>query len=160
VLLAACGSLPPIATSVDYCCKAAPPGLKTFRVEFENMPEFLKPMLRDEAAIALDAKGLEYTEGDAHAVLKMTYVHNPLPTDPLEQPPDSFGEARAPGGTSRFMAEVKIELRDSISHELIWSGTMLRAHRVQMGAYMHDLPARAAMRQAFSMLLADFPVLN
>ena len=55
--------------------------LKTFRVEFEDMPEFLKPMLRDEAAIVLDTKGLEYTEGDAHAVLRMSYVHNLIPPE-------------------------------------------------------------------------------
>ncbi|MDH4046988.1 MAG: hypothetical protein OEW68_07795 [Gammaproteobacteria bacterium] len=156
-LLAACGGLPPISTSVDFCCKAPQPDLKTFRVEFDDMPEFLKPMLRDEAAIVLHDKGVEYTEGDAHAILKMTYVHNPLPEDMLARPHDSFSGTQAPSHTNRFMAEVKVELRDAVSQELLWSGTMVRAHYVQMGAYMHDAPARTAMRQAFYVMFADYP---
>jgi hypothetical protein len=156
-LIGACGNMPSIATNVEYCCSPSMLDLKTFRVEFEAMPEFLKPMLRDEAAIVLDGKGLEYTEGDAQAILKMTYVHNPLPEDSLEKPLDSLGESSAPGITTRFMAEVKIEMRDAVSQELIWSGMMVRAHHVQMGAYMHDQPARAAMRDAFATLFAEYP---
>jgi hypothetical protein len=154
----ACGSLPPISTTVDYCCQAPMPGLKTFRVEFKDMPEFLKPMLRDEAAIVLHDKGLEYTEGDAHAVLTMAYVHNLIPPEPPVKVPDGFAESLTPGGETRFMAEVKIELRDAVSRELVWSGNMVRAHYVQMGSYMHDTMARSAMRDAFMTLFADYPV--
>lgn len=157
-LLTGCGSLPPISTNVDYCCKAQMPGLKTFRIEFSDMPEFLKPMLRDEAAIVLHEKGIDYTEGDAHAVLKMTYVHNPMPAEVLEKAPDDFSEPLSPGGETRFMAEVKIEIRDAVTNEMIWSGSMVRAHRVQMGSYMHDVVARSAMRDAFTTLFADYPV--
>jgi hypothetical protein len=154
----ACGSLPPISTTVDYCCRAPMPGLQTFRVEFEDMPEFLKPMLRDEAAIVLDTKGLEYTEGDAHAVLRMTYVHNLMPPEAPAQATDSFAEPLSPGGETRFVAEVKIELRDAVSDELVWAGHMIRAHSVQMGSYMHDTVARSAMRDAFTTIFADYPV--
>jgi hypothetical protein len=156
--IAACGGLPPISATVDYCCQAPMPGLKTFRVEFEDMPEFLKPMLRDEAAIVLDAKGLEYTEGDAHAVLRMTYVHNLIPPEVPTQIPDGFAEPQSPGGETRFVAEVKIELRDTVSGELVWAGHMVRAHSVQMGSYMHDTVARSAMRDAFTTLFSDYPV--
>ncbi len=134
------------------------PGLRTFRIEFSNMPDFLKPMLRDEAAIALHDKGIEYTEADAHAVLKMTYVHNPMPMEALEKAPDGFSEPLSPDGATRFMAEVEIELRDAVTSELIWSGSMVRAHYVQMGSYMHDTVARSAMRDAFTTLFADYPV--
>jgi hypothetical protein len=134
------------------------PWLKTFRVEFTDMPEFLKPMLRDEAAIVLDTKGLEYTEGDAHAVLRMSYVHNLVPPAPPAEVSDGFAESLSPGGETRFVAEVKIELRDAVSGELVWSGHMVRAHAVQMGSYMHDTVARSAMREAFMTLFADYPV--
>lgn len=156
-LLTACGSLPPISTSVDYCCQAPMPGLRTFRVEFEDMPEFLKPMLRDEAAIVLHGKGLEYTEGDAHAVLKMAYVHNLMPPATPADAPDAFAEALSPGGETRFVAEVKIQLRDAVTGELVWSGNMVRAHYVRMGSYMHDTVARSAMRDAFEALFANYP---
>jgi hypothetical protein len=158
LLFAACGSLPPISTTVDYCCRAPEPGLKTFRVEFEDMPEFLKPMLRDEAAIVLDTKGLEYTEGDAHAVLRMTYVHNLMPPEAPARATDGFAEPLSPGGETRFVAEVKIEMRDAVSGELVWAGHMVRAHSVQMGSYMHDTMARSAMRDAFTTIFADYPV--
>ena len=131
---------------------------KTFRVEFEDMPEFLKPMLRDEAAIVLDTKGLEYTEGDAHAVLRMSYMHNLIPPELPANAPDEFSEPLSPGGETRFVAEVKIELRDAVSGELVWSGHMARAHAVQMGSYMHEAVARSAMREAFVTLFADYPV--
>lgn len=155
---AACGSLPPISTTVDYCCQLPTSGLKTFRVVFEDMPEFLKPMLRDEAAIVLETKGLEYTEGDAHAVLRMSYVHNLIPPQPPTNAPDEFSEPLSPGGETRFVAEVKIELRNAVSGELVWAGHMARAHAVQMGSYMHETVARSAMREAFVTLFADYPI--
>ena len=158
LVLAACGGLPPISTSVDFCCDTPQAAVRTFRVEFRDMPEFLKPMLRDEAAIVLHDRGLEYTEGNAHAVLTMTYVHTPLLREASDNAPDSFHGTQSPLALSRFMAEVKIALRDAVSQELIWSGTMIRTHHVQLGAYMHDAPARAAMRDAFAVLFADLPV--
>lgn len=158
LLLTACGNLPPISTTVDYCCQALIPDLKTFRIEFEGMPEFLKPMLRDEAAIVLHTKGIDYTEGDAHAVLRMSYAHNLMPPDTLAKAPDGFSESLSPGGATRFMAEVQIQLRNTVSGELVWSGNMVRSHYVEMGSYMHDTMARSAMRDAFMALFADYPV--
>lgn len=157
LLLTACGGLPPISTNVDYCCQSPMPALRTFRVEFEDMPEFLKPMLRDEAAIVLHDKGLEYTEGDAHAVLNMAYVHNLMPPEAPGHVQDDFAEPLSPGGETRFVAEVKIALRDAVTGELVWSGSMVRSHYVQMGSYMHDATARSAMREAFVTLFADYP---
>jgi hypothetical protein len=157
-LFVACGTLPPVSTSVDYCCKTTVVGATSFRVEFDNVAEFLKPMLRDEVAFVLHGKGLEYTEVAAESILKMTYVHNVLPEVTTVKPVDSFGETTTPGGATRFIAEMRIELRDADSGELMMSGTMVRAHFVQMGAYMHDAPARAAIREAFTALFAAFPV--
>jgi hypothetical protein len=34
---------------------------------------------------------------------------------------------------------------------------MRRIHNIYEGSYMHDAPARAAMRQAFMDILADYP---
>ena len=151
----ACGTLPEIATETTYCCRPAVDRVHTYRIEFEDMPEFLKPMLRDEASIVLDTKNLEYTEGQAHAVLKMTFVSKTYAA-PRTQREDAWGTI-APGGASHFIAEVQMELRNSVSSELIWAGSMSRVHNVYEGSYMHDAPARAAMRQAFTRLFADLP---
>lgn len=155
VILASCGSLPTVATSVDYCCQTGTEGIKTFRVEFEDTPEFLKPMLRDEASIVLATKGLEYVEGDAHAILAMKFVNRT--TDTVEEAGDEAWERIAPGGGVRFIAEVKVELREIVSREMLWSGTMGRVHNVYEGSYMHDAPARTAMRNAFLTIFADYP---
>ena len=154
-VLAGCGTMPPIATDVTYCCDTGTEGIASFRVEFEDMPEFLKPMLRDEAAIVLSGKGLDYTEGDAHSVLLMAFVNRTLSTG--EQRDLDAWEQVAPGGGVRFIAEVQIELRNTVTGELLWSGSMQRIHNVYEGSYMHDSPARAAMRQAFMDIFADYP---
>lgn len=119
------------------------------------MPEFLKPMLRDEASIVFEAKGLEYTEGDADAVLVMTYVNRTLEAG--DAAGDEAWETIAPGGGVRFIAEVQLELTDVASGEKFWSATMGRVHNVYEGSYMHDAPARTAMRNAFLAMLSDFP---
>jgi len=127
----------------------------SFRVEFVDTPEFLKPMLRDEAAIVLGSKGIEYTEGDAHSVLTMTFINKTLTAE--EKRDLDAWEKVAPGGGVRFIAEVRTELRNAVSRETIWSGSMRRIHNVYEGSYMHDAPARAAMRQAFIDMFVDYP---
>ena len=153
--LAACGTLPPVSTEVTYCCHAATPGISTYRVEFEDTPEFLKPMLRDEAAIVLNSKGLLYTEGDADAVLNMRFENITLMRDGEER--IESWERVAPGGGVRFMARVVLEMKNSVTRETIWSASMQRLHNVYEGSYMHDAPARSAMRAAFMEIFADYP---
>ena len=157
-LLASCGSLPQIGTDVAYCSNVNLERINTYRVEFEDTPEFLKPMLRDEASIALSTKGLEYVEGDAHAILMMTYVNRTLESG--EAARDEAWETIAPGGGVRFIAEVRMEMTDAVSREKIWAGSMARVHNVYEGSYMHEAPARAAMRNAFLDMFADFPDAN
>ena len=154
-LLAACGSLPGIATHVSYACQAGTENINTFRVEFEQMPEFLKPMLRDEAAIVLSTKNLDYVEGDAHSILTMRLINRTL--DTTDEAQDEAWERISPGGGVRFIAEVNLDMRDAVTGERIWGGTMARVHNVYEGSYMHDAPARAAMRRAFMNLFADYP---
>jgi hypothetical protein len=155
MLMSACGSQPSIATDVTYCCVAETPGIHTYRIEFRDMPEFLKPMLRDSVSIVLDGKGLEYTEGDAHAVLTMTYVDRTMAAE--ETARDEAWETIAPAGGVRFIAEVQMEMLNSVTRERIWAGSMGRVHNVYEGSYMHDEPAKAAMRNAFLEMFADYP---
>ncbi len=153
--VAACESLPAISTDVTYCCRPAAELVHSFRVEFEDTPEFLKPMLRDEASIVLASKGLDYTEGDADAVLTFTYIDTPIATDETDR--DKAGESDAPGVGTRFLAKVQVELKNSVTGELISSGSVSRTHNVTVGSYMHETPARQAMRKAFVELFSDYP---
>lgn len=153
--LAGCSTMSPIATETDYENFAATANIANFRVEFEDMPEFLKPMLRDEASIILASKGLDYTEGDAHAILLLSFVQRTVSSDDVNK--DEFSGSLSPGGDIRFIVEVHLKLNDSVSGELIWSGMMSRYHSVVAGSYMHDAPARAAMRQAFADVFENYP---
>ena len=156
--LASCGSLPSIATDVDYCCQAGAEKIHSYRIEFEDMPEFLKPMLRDEVSLVLSSKGLDYTEGDADSVLTLAYVDQPLTQEILDEN-EAWGSL-SPGGDTRFIAEVHLKLKNSVTQELVWSGIMSKLHNVSVGSYMHEAPARAAMRNAFFALFADYPDKN
>jgi hypothetical protein len=153
--LGSCASGPSISTDVDYCCRSGAESIRSYRIEFEDMPEFLKPMLRDEASIALDSKGLEYTEGDGDAVLTMTYIHWLLSKE--EDAREVAWGTLSPGGDSRFIAKVHVALKNSVTREVVWSGTMSKYHYVAVGSYMHAVPARSAMRKAFNALFADYP---
>lgn len=155
LVLGACVTPQGIATDVVYCCSPRAAAIETFRVEFEDMPEFLKPMLRDEASIVLGAKGYEYTEDESDIVLRMKYVNRTFDTGDAAH--DEAWETIAPGGGVRFIAEVAMELTDTVREERIWSATMGRVHNVYEGSYMHDAPARSAMREAFLRIFTDFP---
>jgi predicted small secreted protein len=152
--LTGCATAPGISTNVSYCCRPLTDQVYTFRIEFEDTPEFLKPMLRDEAAMVLNAKGLQYTEGDADAVLNMTFVNKTLERD---QERIEAWEKTAPAGGVRFIAQVVLEMTHSVTGEQIWSGSMQRVHTVYEGSYMHDAPARTAMRNAFLDMFEDYP---
>jgi hypothetical protein len=112
-------------------------------------------MLRDSVSIVLDSKGLEYTEGEAHAILAMRYVDRTLTRQ--EETDVEAWERTAPAGGVRFMAVVEMEMTNAVTGERIWAASMQRIHNVYEGSYMHDEPAQAAMRAAFMEIFADFP---
>jgi hypothetical protein len=156
LFLASCTSMPPISTDIEYCCQAGTDSIHTYRIEFKDMPEFLKPMLRDELSLVLDSKGLEYTEGTAHAVITMTFVHRPISTE--DESRDDIDGNLSSGGDSRFIAEVDVEMTKSVTSERVLAGSMSRFHNATVGSYMHDSPSRAAMRSAFMNIFADYPI--
>lgn len=156
VLLAACASGPPINTSVSYQYPEAAEGVRTYRMEFRGMPEFLKPMLRDEASRVLAMKGLDYTEGDADAVLLLTFDNVPLKSD-VAVVEDESGDTTSQVIAARFNARVNLEMTAAVSGERIWTASLGRVHYATEGSYMHESPARVAMRDAFRDVFADFP---
>ena len=102
----------------------------------------------------LNAKGLPYTERDAYANLKMTFIKKTLERD--QQRIDPW-EKTAHAGVVRFIAQVVLEMTHSVTGEQVWSGSMQRVHTVYEGSYMHDAPASAAMRDAFLVMFEDSP---
>lgn len=158
-ILAACSSARPIDTDVAYRYVAAARDMTGYRIEFQRMPEFLKPMLRDEVSRVLADKGLAYSEGEARSVLLMTFDSEPLPSAIAEDASES-GERSIRVVAARFNARVSLELTDSVSRERIWAGRLSRVHYATEGAYMHEAAARRAIRAALRDIFADFPNRN
>ena len=158
-LLAACSATGPIETEVGYRYVAAARELSGYRIEFLRMPEFLKPMLRDEVSRVLADKGLAYSEGEAQSVLLMTFDNLPLPSAVAESASES-GERSMRIVAARFNARVSLEMTDSVSGERVWAGRLSRVHYVTEGAHMHEAPARRAIRDALRDIFADFPNRN
>lgn len=157
-LLNACAAHPPVIANVSYQNPNAAADIRTYRVEFQGMPEFLKPMLRDEASRVLADFGLDYTEGDAHAVLLMTFENRPLQSAMVATGSDSIDMKTDTNEiAARFDARVAVELKDSVSGERLWAGTLSRVHYATADSYMHEPPARIAMRDAFRVIFADLP---
>lgn len=157
-LLSACAGHPPVFADVSYQNPDAAADIRTYRVEFEGMPEFLKPMLRDEASRVLAEFGMDYTEGDAHAVLLMAFENRPLPSATVATGSDSIDMKTDTNEiAARFDARVAVELKDSVSGDRLWAGTLSRVHYATEDSYMHESPARIAMRDAFRVIFADLP---
>ena len=155
LLLTGCAAGPGISTDVSYCCEATASGVSHVSRGIRGHTRIPETHAKDEAAIVLATKGVEYTEGDAHAVLRMTFVNRTL-ENATERALDDW-ERIAPGGGVRFIAEVQLEMTDAVTRERIFSGVLRRVHNVYEGSYMHEAPARTAMRSAFLTLFADYP---
>lgn len=158
LVLTACAAQPPVTTAVSYRYAPAAADIGSYRVEFVDMPEFLKPMLRDEVSRVLAGHGLGYTESEADALLLMTFDNQPLPSAVARSGSDTEGVAATEQVVAaRFNAVVILELSNTVTAERIWSGSLGRVHYVTEGAYMHEEPARRAMRDALRRIFADFP---
>lgn len=156
--LAACARQPAIETTVSYRYLPAAAVLGSYRVEFSGMPDFLKPMLRDEVSRVLADRGLAYTEDAADALLRMSFDNEPLPSATAYAGTDTAGGATAEQVVAaRFNAKVILDMTDSVSGERIWAGSLGRVHFVTEGAYMHEEPARRAIRDALGRIFAEFP---
>lgn len=69
---------------------------------------------------------------------------------------DEFEGRLSPGGDFRSNAAILIEIRDSASSKLIWSGSISRDRDVFVGEYMHER-SRRAIYNAITEVLKDFP---
>ncbi|MDH5738215.1 MAG: hypothetical protein OEZ23_07875, partial [Gammaproteobacteria bacterium] len=68
---------------------------------------------------------------------------------------DDFEGHLEPGGKLRYMAKVRIEIRE-LSGGLVWSGNMQRIHDVDAGEYMHAGKATVALQNTMRLMLKSF----
>ena len=59
-----------------------------------------------------------------------------------------------------YIARIEIEIVETQSNDIVWSGEISRIHHVVPGEYMHEDRARPAFRRAFRAVLARYPSLS
>ena len=131
------------------------PAFESFEVRAEHLPAFLGPIVVSNFSVALAERGLQPVMEDGDAIVSLRYVQEDLSAG---NKPDTFGEHLDPGGDTRFLAKVVVEVRANGEEQLYWRGSIQRLHTIRPGDYMHTGNASIALLEAFRELLLDYPV--
>jgi len=131
------------------------------------MPAFLGPIMTSNFSVALASHGLtpQTQSGDSADFSKKDFSSTDLVAELRYQQDnlteevtrDDFAEHLALGEAQRFVAKIMIEIRDTQTNEVVWSGQIQRLHDVGPGEYMHTGKASIALLEAFTQVLQDFP---
>ncbi len=142
-----------VGVTVSDCCLPELHQYRSYGITIKNAPQFLKSYIVDSMSQALVDKGLVRDDENHDLLTTLTYQQTDL-KDELQR--DEFEGHLSPGGDFRFNAAILMEIRDSVSSKLIWSGRINRDHDVFVGEYMHER-SRRAIYNAFTEVLQDFP---
>jgi hypothetical protein len=142
-----------IGVTVSDCCQPEQVSYRSYGLMIKNAPEFLKPYIVNPMSQALADKGLVRDDTRHDLLITLTYQQTDL-KDEMQK--DEFEGHLSPGGGFRFNATMLIEIHDSASSKLIWSGSVSRDHDVFVGEYMHER-SRQAIYSAITEVLKDFP---
>ena len=153
--LAACASPGNVSYKLDYCCGPTGADLSSYTLQFNDMPGFLVPYMRDALVGALTAKGMHEVRADGQATVTLTYSETyPDAHQPIVD--DGFGDPLATERSRQFIAVVTLEIRRAADGAEVLRGSLSRMHTVTVGEYMHER-ARAAIRAGFDQLLKKLP---
>ncbi|HSG91330.1 MAG TPA: hypothetical protein VLA56_19090 [Pseudomonadales bacterium] len=176
-VLAGCQATKPVATwSPDHCHGAREP-FSTFHLVQTDVPGFKAPIMAEAVTAAMRRIGVqpvaEEVPADVTLRLSVRLVRRggaalpsdtPDPSDTadvLDMPdmPDlphradeTLLEAGASDPQSRFTAHADLELFDERSREIVWKGTMERAHAISGAETFHDGRAAALIEAALNEL--------
>ena len=139
-----------IGYSVDFCCVEKI--YRTFTVRSENFPEFLRPLMVSSFQAVFSEKGFNPVERNGDLEVLLRYEQEDI--DEVSRLDDFEGHLE-PGGKLRYMAKVRIEIRE-LSGGLVWSGNMQRIHDVDAGEYMHAGKATVALQNTMRLMLKSF----
>ena len=59
----------------------------------------------------------------------------------------------------RYVANIVVDIAESDSGTVVWSGQVNRIHTVMPGEYMHEERARPEFQAAFREMLSSYPAL-
>jgi hypothetical protein len=135
VALAGCASGATMQHYVPANCHGASEPFTTFSIRQVNMPGFIQDVIDESVSGALHRVGLEFSETpDLDVRVGFELIDRNAP--PREK--DPFGEPVATSDLNRFVIHVDVDIFDTRTGKLIWTGAMNRAHAIQGGETFHN----------------------
>jgi len=156
-LLSACAARPTrVSTEVTVCCDAEFHRYETYSVNLVNVPGFLEAYLRGGLGNVLSQKGLRETIDDPD--LRVNLLFDQVFLTPESEEKDYFGEGVDPGIATHFMAAVSVDVIDTSTDRMVWSGRLSRIHHDPHGQPRGNDHKMQGIIDAFAELFADYPV--
>ena len=157
LLLSACAQDPVrVNTEILTCCEADFFRYETYRVSMTDVPGFLEPYLHGSLSTALEKKGLSETMSRPDLAVNIIFDQIYLEAETVDQ--DLFGESVDPEISTRFMAAVSVDLIDTVSEHIVWSGRLSRIHNQPFGQPRGNDHKMQGLIDAFDALFAAYPV--
>ena len=146
-----------VSTEVQTCCEAAFHHYETYQVSMTNVPGFLEPYLRGGLTTVLEQKGLRTTMSQPDLAVNIIFDQIFLTADSAER--DYFGESVDPQIATRFMAAVSVDMIDTRTDRIVWSGRLSRIHNDPHGQPRGNDHKMQGIIDGFGELFAEYPIL-
>lgn len=144
-----------IGYSVNLCCPGNYAEYKEYRIETQELPSFLGDYVIAEFDKVFQEKGL--TRNDNRNELRVTLSYRHINLNAEQENIDPFERRLDEDLTLRYVATIVVDIRESSTGEMVWSGQINRIHTVVPGEYMHEDRARPEFSGAFREMLASYP---
>lgn len=144
-----------IGHSVNLCCPGSYGEYKEYRLETQDIPSFLSDYVVSEFDSVFQEKGLIRNDSRNQVRITLSYQHVNL--NPEQEAIDPFERQLEEDVTLRYIATIVVDIRESSTGEMVWSGQINRIHTVIPGEYMHEDVARPEFAGAFREMLATYP---
>ncbi len=155
-LIVSCSQSPyKIGSSVTLCCPGDYQEYSTYSLGSKDLPLFLSAYVLEEFDKAIQEKGLVRNDNIHDLIITLSYKHINLTAE--QENIDPFFRQESINTELKFIAKLIVEMHETATNKLVWSGQINRIHTVRPGEYMHDERARGEFLMAFRKMLASYP---
>ncbi len=149
LVLSACAATRGMEVQVPEACYGNAAPFSTYTLTFVSVPGFIEQPIETAAEGALQSLGLKPAETPAEADLDVVSSFFAVDRNPPPQQGDPMGEHMQAESVNRFVAHLKVDVRDQRTGDVIFSGSMYRDHAVAGGETFHNERAVLLIRRAF-----------
>jgi len=144
-----------IGTNLTLCCPGNYAGYSEYGLEMVDIPLFLRDYVSAEFESSFQQKGL--TRNDRINDVRVVLTYEQVDLVPGQEQIDPFVRIERLNVELNYIAKINIEIFETRSNDIVWSGEVSRIHQVTPGEYMHEDRARPYFYQAFQSLLESYP---